>query len=103
MARVDNLTNFLQDVADAIKEKKEYSSSQKISAANFDIEIASIETGIDISDTTATEDDIISPKTAYLADGQKHTGTIIPTYATTELYRSDKIDDVTNVTLVTRT
>lgn len=41
-----------------------------------------VQSGIDISDATATENDILFPKTAYLADGIKHTGAIIPTYIT---------------------
>lgn len=43
MARTDNLTNFLTDIANAIREKK--GTSDKILASNFDTEIASIETG----------------------------------------------------------
>lgn len=106
MADVTNLTNFLNDVADAIRTKK--NSQAAISAENFDTEIRSInsvnnqnlsvtengtytpdanhtgfgnvsvnvQSGTDTSDATATENDIISPKTAYLADGTKHTGAI---------------------------
>ena len=44
MADTSNLTNFLNDVADAIRTKKE--TTEQIPAANFDIEIASITTGI---------------------------------------------------------
>lgn len=43
MARIDNLTNFLTDVAVAIKDKK--GITETITPANFDTEIASIETG----------------------------------------------------------
>ncbi len=42
MARTDNLTNFLTDVADAIREKK--SSAGTIQASNFDTEISNIST-----------------------------------------------------------
>ena len=44
MARVNNLSNFLTDVASAIKTKK--GTIDKIPAANFDTEIASITTGV---------------------------------------------------------
>lgn len=43
MARTDNLTNFLTDVADAIRDKK--GTSDLILASNFDTEIESIESG----------------------------------------------------------
>ena len=43
MARIDNLTNFLTDIANSIRNKK--GTSEPIEAKNFDTEIASIETG----------------------------------------------------------
>ena len=48
MARTNNLTDFLTDVADSIREKK--GTSEPILASDFDTEIASIESGGDISE-----------------------------------------------------
>lgn len=77
MADTSNLTQFLTDVANAIKDKK--GTTDKIPAADFDTEIKAIETGVDTSDATATINDLIAPKTAYV-NGKKITGHILPEY-----------------------
>ena len=48
MARTNTLGNFLTDVASAIREKKGITDT--ILASNFDTEIASIESGVDINE-----------------------------------------------------
>lgn len=74
MADISNLSNYLKDVADAIREKK--GTQDPILAANFDTEIRNISTsGIDTSDATVTADDITMNKVAY-AKGQKVVGTL---------------------------
>ena len=72
MARVDNLENFLTDVAGAIKTKK--GTTDKILAANFDIEIKSIETGTKINNQNKD----ITKNGTYTADeGYTGLGTVI--------------------------
>lgn len=93
MADTSNLTTFLGDVADAIREKK--GTELPIPAADFDTEIRSITTGSDTSDATATADDILYPKTAYV-DGERITGSIVTERLPSSLTLVDEEKDITS-------
>ena len=74
MADTSNLSNYLKDVADAIREKK--GTEEQIPAANFDTEIRSIESGIDTSsDNPITADSVEKGKEGFV-NGEKVTGTL---------------------------
>ena len=74
MADTSNLSNYLKDVADAIREKK--GTEEQIPAVNFDTEILSIETGIDTSsDNPITANDVVVGKEGYV-NGEKVVGTL---------------------------
>lgn len=74
MADTSNLTNFLGDVADAIRNKK--NSTDAILPENFDTEILGLDTSnVNTFTATATESDIVVGKTAYVK-GEEVQGTI---------------------------
>lgn len=73
MAKNNNLTDFLTDVATAIRTKK--GTSALINPQDFSSEIASIETAPTL-DGNATADNVLADKTFYSNSTTKQTGTM---------------------------
>lgn len=73
MAKNNNLTDFLTDVATAIRTKK--GTSALINPQDFSSEIASIETAPTL-DGNATADNVLANKTFYSNSTNKQTGTM---------------------------
>lgn len=68
MSKANNLTDFLTDVAGAIRSKKGYPSTQKINPQNFSSEIEGIKTTPTLQQKTvspATNAVIVTPDTGY--------------------------------------
>ena len=71
MADVSNITNFLGDVANAIRNKK--NSTDSISPKDFDTEILGLDTSnVNTFTANATESDIVMGKTAYVKGEEIH-------------------------------
>lgn len=83
MARINNLTNFLNDVSSAIKEK--LGDNTPIPASQFDTKIASIETGGNYQQKSITISSngtqIITPDENYDAIEQLTITTSVPVYS----------------------
>ena len=101
MADISNLSNYLKDVADAIREKK--GTEDQIPAANFDTEILSIETGVDVSGVTANASDVKVNKKFIDNTGELKSGTFPDiSYNSTSSMNSYEVV-TTNLTVSSRT
>lgn len=97
---MSELKQFLIDILSE-KKNKIISENIKKGVTIFDVE-GNLEGGIDTSDATATADEIVKGKTAYV-DGKKITGTFLLSSGTTKVVYGDKVELVDGLTVRFRT
>lgn len=93
---MSTLKDFLINISEE-KRTKIIPENIKKGVTIFDIE-GNLESGIDTSDATATADEIVKGKTAYV-DGEKVTGTFLLSSGTTKVVYGDKVELVDGLTV----
>lgn len=101
MAKTDNLTDFLTDLADTIRTKK--GTTDKINPQNFASEIEGIETGIT---EVSTADEMTALLTNATADSvgnvYKYTGETTDTYENRALYILEETPVIGDITITAK-